>query len=70
VQRLRGKREEIPQGTKNEHTVTLPPARRDLRLSSIIQKECGLVGDGKRVIFWWRWTALRKFRTNGELTGF
>lgn len=70
MQRLRGKREEIPRRTKNEHTVTLPPALRELRLSSIIRKECGMVGDRNRVIFWWRWTARRKFRTTGELIGF
>lgn len=63
-------REEIPRGTKNEYTVTLSPALRELRLSRIIQKECGLVDDGKRFIFRQRWTAHRKFRTNGELTGF
>ena len=44
-------REEIPRGTKNEYTVTLSPALRELRLSRIIQKECGLVDDGKRFIF-------------------
>lgn len=50
--------------------LTLSPALRELRLSHIIQKECGLVDGGKRLIFWRRWTERRKFRTNGELTGF
>lgn len=63
-------REEIPEGPRMSTLLTLSPALRELRLSHIIQKECGLVDGGKRLIFWRRWTERRKFRTNGELTGF